>query len=62
MIGDDIQGDIGGAQAAGLKGALVRTGKFRDSDLEGDIHPDLVLDSFADVPARWPDIIDITGA
>ena len=59
MIGDDIQGDIGGAQAAGIKGALVRTGKFRDGDLEGDIRPDLILDSFADVPDRWADIIDV---
>ncbi len=56
MIGDDIKGDIGGAQAAGIKGALVRTGKFRESDLEGDVRPDLVLDSFADVPGRWSDM------
>jgi HAD superfamily hydrolase (TIGR01458 family) len=27
MIGDDIETDIGGAQAAGLKAALVKTGK-----------------------------------
>jgi HAD superfamily hydrolase (TIGR01458 family) len=52
MIGDDIAADIGGAQAAGLKGVLVRTGKFRPSDLEGAIHPDYVLDSIADL-ARW---------
>lgn len=62
MIGDDIQGDIGGAQAAGIKGALVRTGKFRDGDLDGDVHPDCVLDSFADVSARWTDIVHLTGA
>src|SRR5579871_3166538 len=29
MVGDDIETDVGGAQHAGLKGALVRTGKFR---------------------------------
>ncbi len=34
MIGDDIRTDICGAQAAGLKAALVRTGKFRPSDLD----------------------------
>ncbi len=62
MVGDDIQGDIGGAQAAGIKGALVRTGKFRDADLEGDIRPDCVLDSFADLPARWGYIDDLTKA
>ena len=49
MVGDDIKGDIGGAQAAGIRGALVRTGKFRDEDLDGDIRPGVVLDSFADV-------------
>ncbi len=56
MIGDDIQGDIGGAQAAGIKGALVRTGKFRDSDLDGDVRPDFVLDSFADLTQRWEEV------
>jgi phospholysine phosphohistidine inorganic pyrophosphate phosphatase len=29
MIGDDIQNDIGGAQACGIRGVQVRTGKFR---------------------------------
>jgi ribonucleotide monophosphatase NagD (HAD superfamily) len=53
MIGDDIRGDVGGAQAAGLAGALVRTGKFRPGDLDGDIRPDVVLDSVADLPQWW---------
>lgn len=53
MIGDDIRGDVGGAQAAGLAGVLVRTGKFRPKDLEGDIRPDAVLDSVADLPHWW---------
>ena len=50
MIGDGIETDIAGAQKAGLKGALVRTGKFRKSDLEGAIVPDLVINSVADMP------------
>lgn len=29
MVGDDIESDIGGAQAAGIHGILVRTGKYR---------------------------------
>jgi phospholysine phosphohistidine inorganic pyrophosphate phosphatase len=29
MVGDDIVGDVGGAQNAGLRGIQVRTGKFR---------------------------------
>jgi HAD superfamily hydrolase (TIGR01458 family) len=53
MIGDDIRGDIGGAQSAGIDGVLVRTGKFRPQDLEGDIHPAAVLDSIADLPSYW---------
>ena len=53
MIGDDIRGDVGGAQAAGLRGVLVRTGKFRERDLEGDVRPDAVLESVADLPRWW---------
>ena len=53
MIGDDIRGDIAGAQAAGLHAVLVRTGKFRETDLQSDIRPDAVLDSIADLPAWW---------
>ena len=51
MIGDDIRADVGGAQAAGLEGAQVKTGKFRPEDLEGDVRPDYLLDSIADLPA-----------
>lgn len=50
MIGDDIRIDVAGAQAAGLKGILVKTGKYRDGDLQLGIEPDLVLDSFAALP------------
>ncbi|MGA2716710.1 MAG: TIGR01458 family HAD-type hydrolase [Bryobacteraceae bacterium] len=53
MIGDDIEVDIGGAQAAGLKGALVRTGKFRPADLNGSVRPFAVLDSIANLPGWW---------
>jgi len=50
MVGDDVVNDIGGAQAAGVLGVLVRTGKFREDDLAGT-SPDVVLGSLADVPA-----------
>lgn len=53
MIGDDIRTDVQGAQLAGLKGALVKTGKFREQDLKQDIVPDLILESFADLPEWW---------
>lgn len=51
MVGDDIRADVAGAQAAGLKGILVRTGKFRPADLEQGIVPDRVIDSVVDLPA-----------
>ncbi|WP_322521069.1 TIGR01458 family HAD-type hydrolase [Guyparkeria halophila] len=53
MIGDDIMGDIDGAQQAGLRAVQVRTGKFRPQDLERGISPDGVIDSIADLPAWW---------
>jgi HAD superfamily hydrolase (TIGR01458 family) len=53
MIGDDIVGDVQGAQRAGIRGVLVRTGKYRPQDVDGDIRPDAVLDSIADLPAWW---------
>jgi HAD superfamily hydrolase (TIGR01458 family) len=53
MVGDDIEADIRGAQAFGLKTALVRTGKFRPDDLErSGVHPDIVVSSIADLP-EW---------
>lgn len=53
MVGDDIRVDIGGAQDAGLAGVLVRTGKFRPHDLEGNVRPEGVLDSVAGLPQWW---------
>jgi HAD superfamily hydrolase (TIGR01458 family) len=53
IIGDDINGDIDAAQACGIRGIQVRTGKFRSGDLSGDIKPFAVLDSIADLPAWW---------
>jgi HAD superfamily hydrolase (TIGR01458 family) len=53
MVGDDIRTDISAAQAAGLKGILVRTGKFRPADLGHGIAPDRVIDSIADLPDLW---------
>ncbi len=49
MVGDDIEGDVHGAQAAGIRGVLVRTGKFRESDLDRGDAPDAVIDSIADL-------------
>jgi ribonucleotide monophosphatase NagD (HAD superfamily) len=53
MLGDDIRGDIDGAQQSGIGGVLVRTGKFRPADLQLGITPYAVLDSIAALPAWW---------
>ena len=34
MVGDDIEGDVVGAQQHGMRTVLVRTGKFRPDELE----------------------------
>jgi ribonucleotide monophosphatase NagD (HAD superfamily) len=47
MVGDDAESDVAGAQAAGLQGILVKTGKYRP-EAEGE--PDLVLESVAGLP------------
>jgi HAD superfamily hydrolase (TIGR01458 family) len=49
MIGDDTLVDVGGAQLAGLRGALVKTGKYRTGD-EKIGPPDYVIESIAELP------------
>ena len=47
LIGDDLRDDIGGAQAVGIPGILVRTGKFRAGDeADPDVRPALVVHDF----------------
>jgi ribonucleotide monophosphatase NagD (HAD superfamily) len=53
MVGDDIRGDVEGAQRLGIHGILVKTVKFQPSDLELDIRPYAVLDSVANLPGWW---------
>jgi HAD superfamily hydrolase (TIGR01458 family) len=51
MVGDDVESDVGGAKAVGMRGVLVRTGKFTDEALErAEPKPDAVLDSVCDLP------------
>jgi len=51
MVGDDVDADIGGAAAFGLRTILVRTGKFREEALEeATVKPDGVIDSIAALP------------
>lgn len=53
MIGDDIRGDIQGAQAAGLHAIQVMTGKYRQEDRELGIKADAWLESVCDLPDWW---------
>ena len=49
MIGDDLEDDVGGAQANGIRGILVRTGKYRPADERNEmIKPNLIADNIAE--------------
>lgn len=51
IIGDDIDVDVGGGQQAGLKGILVKTGKYRQSYAEASaVKPDFIINSVVDLP------------
>ncbi len=52
MVGDDLWGDVEGAQRAGLVAWMVRTGKFREDVLASSgIRPDRIVSSVAEIPA-----------
>jgi HAD superfamily hydrolase (TIGR01458 family) len=51
MVGDDIEGDVAGAQRHGMRTVLVRTGKFRPDEVEeAGIVPDGIVSSIAQLP------------
>jgi HAD superfamily hydrolase (TIGR01458 family) len=53
MVGDDVETDVLAAMALGMRGVLVRTGKFREESLAAvQRSPDGVIDSVADL-AAW---------
>lgn len=47
MIGDDLNSDVGGAQALGIRGVLVKTGKFRPGrdDCHPQVKPSAIVDN-----------------
>lgn len=52
MVGDDVESDVLGAQALGIEGVLVRTGKFSEDSLRAASGvPDHLVASVADLPA-----------
>ena len=54
MVGDDIESDVGGAQKCGMRGVLVRTGKFRSTD---ENHPSVKPDKIVNNLAGFVDIL-----
>lgn len=53
MVGDDIEADVWGAQAIGMKGVLVKSGKYRpELAAKTGIQPDLELETIGAI-ADW---------
>lgn len=51
VVGDDIDSDIGGARTAGMRGVLVRTGKYRaDFVARSAVTPDAIIAGIAELP------------
>lgn len=50
MVGDDIDADVGGAQAVGIKGVLVKSGKYREYLVQqSPVVPDVVVNSVDEI-------------
>jgi phospholysine phosphohistidine inorganic pyrophosphate phosphatase len=59
MVGDDVVSDIGGAQDCGIRGILVRTGKYRPCDEKcGTITPFHVANNLFDAVNHIINICD----
>ncbi len=57
MVGDDLEADVAGAAACGLRTVLVRTGKFRPDAVEtARVKPDGIISSIAALP-DWLDSV-----
>ena len=55
MVGDDVEADVAGAAACGLRTVLVRTGKFRPDAVEdARVRPEGIISSIAALP-DWID-------
>jgi HAD superfamily hydrolase (TIGR01458 family) len=51
MVGDDIDSDVRGGQAVGMTGVLVKTGKYRESDLDTEGQsPDYLIEGIGHLP------------
>ena len=51
IVGDDIDSDICGGQNSGIRGILVKTGKYRENyTAQSSIEPDFTVDSIREIP------------
>jgi HAD-hyrolase-like len=65
MVGDDLAADVAGAQAVGLRGVLVRTGKGSEPHPDATAtEPDANIDSLValPIPTIWPSRSRATAA
>ena len=49
MVGDRVSTDVRGAKEFGIRSLLLRTGEFREEDLDSDVKPDFIFDAIGDV-------------
>ena len=57
VVGDDLDGDVGGAFNSKMKSVLVKTGKFLEDNLQrAKVQPDYIINSVADLPALFQSI------
>jgi HAD superfamily hydrolase (TIGR01458 family) len=49
MVGDRVPSDVKGAKGFGIRSVLLRTGEFKESDLDGGPTPDFIFDSIEEI-------------
>jgi len=49
MVGDRISTDVMGANEFGIRSLLLKTGEFKEQDLDWNIKPDFIFDTISDV-------------
>lgn len=49
MVGDRVSTDVRGANEFGIRSLLLKTGEFKEQDLDCNIKPDFIFDTISDV-------------
>jgi HAD superfamily hydrolase (TIGR01458 family) len=49
MVGDRIGSDVMGAKNAGINSVLIKQGEFKESDLNGEIQPEFLVQSITEI-------------